>query len=90
MWVRRAAIRPVPRFAEVPARVLEALEDELSEERDDSKKELDRAFERFEERQPFLSAHLGEALTKPKDETALALGYFLTLAIWMSFERTFR
>jgi len=80
----------VPAFAEVPAHVLETLEDELAEERDDSKRELDLAFERFEERQPILANHLGEALTKPKDETALALGYFLTLAIWMSFERTFR
>lgn len=89
MWVRRAAIRPVPAYAQVPEHVLTTLEDELAEERDDARAELDRAFERFEEVQPVLSSHLGDALAKQKDETALALGYFLTLAIWMGFERTF-
>ncbi len=80
----------MPVYARVPENVLTELEDELAEERDDARAELDRAFERFEEVQPFLSSRLGDVLTKPKDETALALGYFLTLAIWMGFERTFR
>src|SRR5690606_14335016 len=28
-------------------------------------------------------------LSRPLDETALALGYFLTIAVWLSFERAF-
>ena len=28
-------------------------------------------------------------LSRPLDETALALGYFLSIAVWLSFERTF-
>ena len=28
-------------------------------------------------------------LSRPLDETALALGYFLSIAIWLAFERTF-
>src|SRR6185369_9734675 len=30
-----------------------------------------------------------EALGRPLDETALALGYFLTLAIWLAFDAVF-
>ncbi len=90
MWVRRAAILPVPSFAQVPAHVLTRIEDELSEDGDATREELDKAFERFESSQPALSERISEALGKLKDETALALGYFLTLAVWLGFERTFQ
>jgi dihydrolipoamide dehydrogenase len=33
-----------------------------------------------------LSAHIGDVLNEPMDETALALGYFLALAVWLAFE----
>jgi hypothetical protein len=89
VWVRRAAIRPVPPFAVVPEHVLAKVEDELAEDGDLAKAKLDEAFEQFEERQPALSERLGEVLSTPRDETALALGYFLGLAVWMSFERAF-
>jgi len=89
VWVRRAAIRPVPAFAQVPAHVLGKIEDELSEDGDATRAELDKAFERFEATQGPLSERISEALGKLKDETALALGYFLTLAVWLGFERTF-
>ncbi len=89
MWVRRAAIRPVPKYAVVPAAVLARIEDELSEDGEATRADLDRAFERFEASQAALSARIGDALAKLSDETALALGYFLTLAIWLGFERTF-
>jgi hypothetical protein len=89
VWVRRAAIRPVPPFAQVPPNVLTRIEEELSEEGEATRAELDKAFERFESSQPALSERIGEALGKLKDETALALGYFLTLAVWLGFERTF-
>jgi hypothetical protein len=89
VWVRRAAIRPVPSYAEVPAHVLTRIEDELSEEGDATREQLDKAFERFESTQAALSERISEALGKLKDETALALGYFLTLAVWLGFERAF-
>ena len=37
--------------------------------------------------QPALASHLAEALGQPLDETALALGYFLALTVWLAFER---
>lgn len=89
MWVRRAAIRPVPSFAQVPEPVLSRVEAELSEDGDEAKAGLDDAFGRFETAQPVLSSKISDALGRPIDETALALGYFLTLSVWLSFDRAF-
>lgn len=89
MWVRRAAIRPVPSYAQVPARVLSEIEDQLAEDDDDSRRQLDEAFTRFEQTQPALADRISAVLSGPLDETALALGYFLTLAIWLAFDEMF-
>lgn len=89
MWVRRAAIRPVPRFAEVGEAVLARIEDDLARDAEGSKLKLDEAFARFERTQPALSSRLSDELAKPLDDTALALGYFLTLAVWLGFDETF-
>lgn len=88
MWVRRSAIRPVPSYAKVPVHALEAVRDSLAEDDDEARDQLDEAFSRFERTQPALAEHVAEALGKPLDETALALGYFLALAVWLAFEQT--
>jgi hypothetical protein len=86
VWVRRSAIRPVPPYARVPAHALEAVREGLADDDDEARAQLDDAFERFERAQPALGAHVADALSKPLDETALALGYFLALAVWLAFE----
>jgi len=73
----------------VPLAVLERVERDLGTDTDDAKGELDAAFARFERTQPELADRIGQALSRPLDETALALGYFLSIAIWLAFERTF-
>ncbi|HKQ68573.1 MAG TPA: hypothetical protein VJT73_04505 [Polyangiaceae bacterium] len=89
MWVRRAAIRPVPLYARVPPGVLGEIETDLADEDDIARDRLDSAFARFEATQPAIADRVAKALGKPIDETALALGYFLTLAVWLAFERNF-
>lgn len=89
MWVRGAAIRPVPGYAVVDRDVLDAVEDDLADSGLSSKSDLDDAFGRFEQTQPALAARAATVLARPLDETALALGYFLTIAVWMAFERAF-
>jgi hypothetical protein len=89
VWVRRAAIRPVPAFAQVPLRALTTVEDELGEDDEQARTRLDEAFARFERTQPALAERISKTLNGPLDETALALGYFLTLAIWLAFDRVF-
>ena len=87
MWVRSSAIRPVAPYARVPAASLEAVRRGLASDDDDTASQLDLAFDRFEREQPCLSAHIGDVLSEPLDETALALGYFLALAVWLAFDR---
>jgi hypothetical protein len=89
MWVRGAAIRPVPRYAVVDAATLEQIERELADDSPRARGELDGAFARFETTQPILADAISTVLSKPLDDTALALGYFLSIAIWLAFERTF-
>lgn len=89
MWVRRAAIRPVARHAELSSHALEAVRVKLSFDDEATRQALDDAFARFEATQPVLAAHISEALSLPLDETALALGYFLTIALWLAFDHSF-
>jgi hypothetical protein len=89
MWVRGAAIRPVPRYAVLGAATLEKIERELADDSPHARGELDDAFARFESTQPQLADAISQLLSKPLDETALALGYFLSIAIWLAFEGTF-
>ncbi len=89
MWVRGAAIRPVPPHAVVDASILARVERELADDTESARGELDEAFARFERTQPQLAERIAAVLGRPLDETALALGYFLSIAIWLAFERTF-
>jgi hypothetical protein len=89
VWVRRAAIRPVPTYAQVPLRALSEVEGQLGEDDEQARERLDEAFNRFEDTQPALADRISTTLNGPLDETALALGYFLTLAVWLAFDSTF-
>lgn len=89
VWARPIAMRPVPPFAVVDRAVLDAIENELSRAGERADAILDAAFDRFEERQVELARHVGDVLDRPLDETATALGSFLSIVIFMAFERAF-
>jgi hypothetical protein len=90
VFVRGAAIRPVPAWAVVERSTLERVEERIAQlSDDDDTATLDEAFERFEESQPVLADRMNDILGRPLDNTALALGYFLCIAIWMAFEEQF-
>lgn len=82
-------MRPVPPYAVVDRTVLERIEHELSGAGDRADAILDASFDRFEERQPELAEHVAQVLDRPLDETATALGSFLSIVIFMAFERAF-
>jgi len=89
VWTRGAAIRPVPRYAVISKAALRRVEDNLAEDATSGHTSMDGAFERFEETQPEIAARLRDVLDRPLDETALALGYFLSIAIWLAFDHVF-
>ena len=86
VWVRRSAIRPVPRFACVPANAVMAAYAMLSGA-DERSRELTReGFERFDAEQQPLRRYLLDKLPRSLDDAALALGYMLAVAVYMAFE----
>jgi hypothetical protein len=90
VWVRSAAIRPIPPYAEISPRSLTDAEDWLAHDDDDgAEARMSQAYERFEDSQGPLGDYVGETLARTNDEVALALGYFLSLVIWMAFDNTF-
>jgi ABC-type uncharacterized transport system ATPase component len=89
VWIRAAALRSVPPYAKLPASALEGVERDLSGEQEKARADLDDAFQRFETSQPHVAERVARLLDKPLDDTARALGYFLSIAVWLAFERTF-
>jgi hypothetical protein len=89
VWLQGVAIRPVPLFAVVGDDVLERIERDLGADEADGRFRVDEAFQRFERTQPVLADAMSALLSKPLDETALALGYFLSVAVWLAFDRVF-
>lgn len=89
MWLRKSSIRPVPGYARIEETTLEQIQDSLLEDEEQTQDLLDDAFERFDEQQPALSAHLGELLARPISEPALAIAYFVCLSIWLAFSERF-
>ena len=81
MWVRRSAIKPVPRFAQVPASALAAARAEPTQTREQ--------LERFALAQPALSRHLRQRFEQPLDAAALALGQALAASVFVAFEAAF-
>jgi hypothetical protein len=70
-------------------RALSEVEERLAEDDEEARQRLDEAFARFEQTQPALADRIAQVLGGPLDETALALGYFLTLAVWLAFDNVF-
>ncbi len=89
VWVRRAAIRPVAPYAQL--RSARSRTSRTSSVKTTSKRASasTRPSPASEETQPALADRISNILNGPLDETALALGYFLTLAIWLGFDGTF-
>ena len=90
MWTHGVAIRPVPTYAVVEARTIEAVREAFAEDDEEAQTRLDAAFERFEATQPALCKRLERALERRGlDDTARTLGYFLGVCVWLAFERQF-
>ncbi len=89
MWVRSAAIRPVPTFALVPREALELVEEWLGSDEATTEKRLNEIYGALETKQPLLAQRLSDAFAKCHDDVAEALGYFLGLTIYKAFEEAF-
>ncbi len=78
----------MPSYARVPSHALEHVRRQLVLEGDEAHDRLDEAFEDFEEEQPILASLVGQILSRPLSEPAMALGFFLSVSIWLAFDHT--
>src|SRR5258708_33771126 len=76
VWVRRAAIRPVPLYAREPTGVLGEIETDLADDDEIARDRLDSAFARFESAQPAIADREAIPSTRAFADTALRLGHF--------------
>jgi hypothetical protein len=79
----------VPPYALVSRSALEGVEAWLGSDEDITEERLNELFERFEREQPVLAERIGGQLARTRDEVGLALGYFLSLVIWLAFDNSF-
>lgn len=86
VWVRRSAIRPVPRYARVPARVMATIEATFAGNDERARRLAAEGFERFSSQQQALAQYMANKLSHSLDEAALALGHMLGVAVFMAFE----
>lgn len=73
----------------VPPEVVQQLADELSSAGEEVRDIVDRAYREFDTRQPIVSSFVAERINALGDPTAVALGYFLSITVFMMFERAF-
>lgn len=84
MWPARSAIRPVPMHAQVSRDSIDAAEGELSE-RGDLEAQVLQGMREMSRLQPTLSRWIERAIDGVLDETALALGQYLSVICWRAF-----
>lgn len=89
MFLRKAALRPVPGWAVVDEHALETVEQELEEREQALQDTLDTSFRELDRRQPVLAAYMAEQVADLGDELVQSLGYFLTVTVYMAFREAF-
>jgi hypothetical protein len=86
VWVRRSAIKPVPRFARVPAGALAAVRALLSGSDEQQRAFVRERLERLSAAHPGLARYLRGRWQLAPDAAASALGQMLAVAVFTAFE----
>jgi hypothetical protein len=89
LFVKKAALRPVPRWAVVDDVAVGAVEETLGEEGDKLQESLDGAYREMDRRQPALATWLSAQVSSREDDLAQSLGYFLIVTVYMGFREAF-
>ncbi|MCH2107721.1 MAG: hypothetical protein MK135_00185 [Polyangiaceae bacterium] len=85
MWVKQSSLRPVPPYARIGQNAIDTVLTDLTESSEGPQGEVELVFDDLDEAQPALAEFLAKEFSRPQDEDCLALGYFLSLTIWLSF-----
>ena len=95
LFVRKAALRPVPAWAVIDENAISSIEDALGEDTDEGGTEselqtaLDAAYREMDRLQPVLARFLAEEVAEREDDLAQSVGYFLIVTVHMAFREAF-
>lgn len=89
MFLRKAALRPVPSWAVVGPDTLQSVEAALGDQEDALQEALDEGYRHLDRRQPVLASWLADEVSQRSDELAQSLGYFLTVSVYLAFREAF-
>ena len=89
MFLRKAALRPVPRWAVVDELAIDGLEDRLGDEDEDLQGVLDVGYREMDRHQPALATWLADQVSSRNDELAQSVGYFLAVTVFIAFREAF-
>lgn len=88
-FVRKAALRDVPRHAVVDDVAIQAVEEQLGDEGDELQQTLDGTYREMDRKQPAIAQWLAEQVSGRNDDLAQSLGYFLVVTVYMAFREAF-
>lgn len=89
LFLRKAALRPVPRWAVIDEDVVTAVEAQLEDDGEQLQRTLDSAYREMDRKQPALAQWLAEKVSDRSDDLAQSLGYFLVVTVYLAFREAF-
>lgn len=89
MFVRKAALRPVPSWAVVDEVALDGLEATLGDDDEGLQETLDAGYREMDRLQPRLAEWLAGEVSGETDELAQSVGYFLVVTVYLAFREAF-
>ncbi len=89
MFLRKAALRPVPRWAIVDEDVIASVEASLEDDEKNLQESLDRGYSELDRLQPTIALWMADELSRMRDELVQSVGYFLSVTVYLAFREAF-
>lgn len=89
MFLRKAALRPVPRWAIVDEEAIATVEASLEDDDTNLQESLDRGYSELDRLQPTIAIWMADELSRMRDELVQSVGYFLSVTVYLAFREAF-
>lgn len=89
MFLRKAALRPVPRWAIVDEDAIAVVEASLEDDEKNLQESLDRGYSELDRLQPTIALWMADELSRMGDELVQSVGYFLSVTVYLAFREAF-
>jgi len=89
VFLRKAALRPVPRYAIVDEDVIAIVEASLEDDEKNLQESLDRGYSELDRLQPTIALWMADELSRMRDELVQSVGYFLSVTVYLAFREAF-